>query len=522
MMNAHDNSTKWAVAVLGLALVGGWTAEAQTTRGPGMSSGSGTGTGAGGMMGGVIRNDSGSISGVGPGLTGSGTILRGQPVSPLPGAGERENLVPFGPGVDVTYPNDPYLIPFLTMEQPGAHTEGKVPDKVTDELLHNARLIKSPGERSLALQRIANGAIASGQLNLAHHVLEEATTASSEITIPLMRDQRLIAIVTSMTFLTDAFLRRSRENLALGDALANPDAAAPAPAAVPAPAPAAPAAEVPPKSHDTSTMVRMAQLEWKRAAYLATKINNPTYRNEMLYKVAESVASGSSSLAIDFGKTAEAETTANRQTPSNTERNESHRKLADALLVDSWDIAKQIDRLIWKYRAMVRIALTAADSRQYARGVELCRGIDNAEARAEAMLTLAESQCRHNQNKEASTTYELAAEAVASVHQEGLRGVLAGFLVDSLIATGRFDDARACIGLYPETSQQLVGLGAIAESQGRRGLAESARRWIATKVPEQYRATLYRRVTSGALWAIEQNRGRDKDLLNRADPLPIP
>lgn len=542
MMNARDNMTKWAVAVLVLALLAGWTAEAQTTRGPGMSSGSGTGTGAGGMMGGVIRNDSGSISGVGPGLTGSGTILRGQPLSPLPGAGERENLVPFGPGVDVTYPNDPYLIPFLTMEQPGAHTEGKIPDRVTDDLLHNARLIKSPGERSLALQRIANGAIASNQLNLAHHVLDEATTASSEITIPLMRDQRLIAIVTSMTFLTDALLRRSRESLNLADASASPDAAAPAAAAtpaaapaaaavpapapaaaaVPAPAPAAPAAEAPPKSHDTSTMVRMAQLEWKRAAYLATKIHNPTYRNEMLYKVAESVASGSSSLATDFIKVTDADTAANRQAPSTSERDDTHRKLADALLIDSWDIANQIDRLIWKYRAMVRIALTAADSRQYARAVELCRMIDNAEARAEAMLTLAESQCRHNQNKEASTTYELAAEAVASVHQEGLRGVLAGFLVDSLISTGRFDDARACIGLYPETSQQLVGLGAIAESQGRRGLAESARRWIATKVPEQYRATLYRRVTSGALWAMEQSRGRDKDLLNRPEPLPIP
>jgi hypothetical protein len=190
-------------------------------------------------------------------------------------------------------------------------------------------------------------------------------------------------------------------------------------------------------------------------------------------------------------------------------------------LVDAWNVANKIDRLIWKYRAMVRIALSAADSRQYARAVELSRGIDNAEARAEAMLILAESECRHSQNKAASTAYEYAAEAVASVSQEGLRGVLAGFLVDSLIATGRFDDARACVTLYPEYSQRLVALGAIAESQGRRGLAASARKWISTDIPEQYRPTLYRRVTSGALWAIEQNRGRDKDLLNRPESLPI-
>ncbi len=84
MMNAHHNLTKTAVVVLGLALAGDGTAHAQMTRGPGQSSGSGSGTGAGGMMGGVQRNQSGSISGQGPGSTGSGTILRGRPVASAP------------------------------------------------------------------------------------------------------------------------------------------------------------------------------------------------------------------------------------------------------------------------------------------------------------------------------------------------------------------------------------------------------------------------------------------------------
>ena len=79
-------------------------------------------------------------------------------------------------------------------------------------------------------------------------------------------------------------------------------------------------------------------------------------------------------------------------------KNQEFTKLADGILVDSFDVATKIDRLIWKYRAMVRIALLAADSGQYSRGVELSRGIDNAESRAEAMLLLAESQCRHGQN----------------------------------------------------------------------------------------------------------------------------
>ena len=47
----------------------------------------------------------------------------------------------FGPSLDVTFPNDPYLIPFLTMEQPGASYDPKTPTRVTNDLLKNARLI---------------------------------------------------------------------------------------------------------------------------------------------------------------------------------------------------------------------------------------------------------------------------------------------------------------------------------------------------------------------------------------------
>ena len=80
-------------------------------------------------------------------------------------------------------------------------------------------------------------------------------------------------------------------------------------------------------------------------------------------------------------------------------------------LTPSWSIrssdAKKIDRLIWKYRAMVRIAFLAADSQQYSRGVELARGIENGESRAEAMLILAESQCRPGVNQNEAATIDL-------------------------------------------------------------------------------------------------------------------
>jgi len=523
MLSILHGSKKRAALVFSLAL--GWSGpvNAQMTGGPGLSSGTGAGTGAGGFSG-VLRNESGSMSGVGPGSAGSGTMIRGRPVPTLPEARGERRIAGFGPGVDVTFPTDPYLIPFVAMEQAGGSFDPKAPARVTPELLKNARLIATPEERSLALQRAANGAIASNQLTLAHKTLEEAITATSDVTVPLVRDQRLIAIVMSLTTLTDALLRESREGL-MGPIPAERDAAEP---------------EALPKALDSSTMIRMARLEWQRGVYLSSIIGNPTYRNEMLYKVAESEASGSASIVNELVKPAEIESLADRpapaarpdraKPPSLDERvrarqaaNDKFNKLADEILVDSFNNARKIDRLIWKYRAMVRIALLAADSQQYVRGIELSRGIENAESRTEAMLLLAESMCRKNQkelNELATVPYEQAARAAASIRQEGLRGVLAGFLVDSMISTGRFEDARASVVIYPELSQRLVALGAVAEAQGRSGSAESAREWIAREIPEQYRPTLYRRVATGVLWAIDQNRS--KEFLRPDSTAPIP
>jgi hypothetical protein len=520
MFSTTHGITKRAAFVFILALLGDGIAFAQMTSGPGLSSGSGEGTGAG-RSSGVQRNRSGSLSGVGPGPAGAG--MRGQPLPPLTGA-RRQPPTSFGPGVDVTFPNDPFLIPFMTMEQAGATADSEAPVRITSDLIKNARMITDAEERSFALQRIANGAIASNppQWSLAHKTLEEAITATSEIKTPLVRDQRLIAIVTSLTFLTDGLLRvghEPQERLAQ----INADLAGPEPL---------------PKKVDAQVLIRLARLEWRRAVYLASIIDNPTYRNEMLYKVSESEASGSASVANDYAAAPVYSSLADRAPAADKTKDvkrpnlddqardaqaskDAFKKLADAILVDSFEDAKKIDRLIWKYRAMVRIALAAADSEQYERGVELSRGINNGESRAEAMLLLAESMCRKNQKElsdRASAPYEEAARAVASVQQEGLRGVLVGFLVDSLIATGRFADARACVALYPDQAQALVALGAVAESQGKRGLADAARHWIATEVPEQYRSVLYRRVTTGVLIAIEQNRSKDFNLQDAAPP----
>ncbi len=366
MFHTLNVGTRRAAVIFSLTV--GWSGAAawgQMTSGPGLSSGSGVGTGAGGFSG-VQRNQTGSLSGNGPGESAGGPGLRGRPISP-PAGYPREA---FGPSLDVTFPNDPYLVPFLTMEQPGAAYNPNAPTRITSDLIKNARLIGSPDERSLALQRIANGAIAGDQLTLAHNTLEEAMAAAAQVQTPLVRDQRLIAIVTSLTTLTDALLRDRHERMV---------AALAAPSDAPAP-------EALPKTLDDATLVRLARLEWQRAVYLASAIGNPTYRNEMLYRVAESEASGSATVANESTKaladsdrldsaTGEQPTRAlppaaggsAARTPRS--KTENGKQLADSILVNAFDDAKKIDRLIWKYRAMVRIALAAADSEQYSRGM---------------------------------------------------------------------------------------------------------------------------------------------------------
>ncbi len=217
------SGTGSALLALGLLSSAENSAVAQMTSGPGLSSGTGQGTGAGGFSG-VVRNPSGSISGTGP--PPSSTFVG----SPLPGPRPNRPLAGFGPDVDVRFPNDPFIIPFEVLEQPSS-TDASVPSQITSEILKNARMIVSPEERSLALQRIAQGATSRGQFFLAHKTLEEAITAASNVKEPLVRDQRLIALVTSLTKLADALLFAGRQKAAIID-LTLPDSkpAEPAPA----------------------------------------------------------------------------------------------------------------------------------------------------------------------------------------------------------------------------------------------------------------------------------------------------
>jgi hypothetical protein len=496
-------------AVVTIGVVLGSSPPSPAQQPPGLSSGSGAGTGAGGTMGGIQRNQTGSMSGVGPDASGGfGANDPGPfPIRRLPPGVN----IPAGPGVDVTFPDDPALVPFLTLEATGGSADGSAPTLISSDILRDARAIQIPSERSMAFQLIAKGAIYSNQFSIAHQALKEASSAAVRETTPLTHDLRLMAIVTTYTNLTDAVLREGRDAQSLdGDLAPEPE---------PMPEPDADAEPLPKKLHG-KTAIRMARHEWDRAAFLARRIHNPTNRNEMLFRLVESQALGSVTIASGYGQ--DDPTLVDAVTPTRTPKVDPavFTKLADEVLEDAVAVAKKIEWPVWKGKALIRVVMGAADSYQFERGMRIARSIDDPEYRTEALLFLAEAQCRladqlpesprrDRLNQEATRTYTDVAQAVSEVRQMGLRGVGVGFLVDSLISVGRFDDARACVALYPERYQQFVALGAIAESQGRRGSADAAREWIARDTPDAYKPALYRRVTRGTLDAIEQNRSQE-------------
>src|SRR5206468_3374919 len=107
--------------------------------------------------------------------------------------------------------------------------------------------------------------------------------AAFQIRNPLVHDQRLIAIITALGNLAEAYLR---EGKVVDPALAQPAAKDDAgPPALP--------------QLDRNAVIRRADLEWRRAAYLAERITDPTYRSEMMFRVVDNRAFGSQTIVTE-------------------------------------------------------------------------------------------------------------------------------------------------------------------------------------------------------------------------------
>jgi hypothetical protein len=481
MWRAHLFSKYPAVLVASFTLL--TPAMLRGQEGPGLSSGSGQGTGSG-RSAGIQRNTTGSASGSGADRYRPGVGFEEEVIPrPVPGI----EAIPRGPGVNVRFPDDPALGPLLSGAEPLSPLDADTAARITPRVIENTKLITDSYDRSRALEEMAREAILSNQLLLAHRALEQAATAAMEEPNSLRHDQLVIEVITTTGLLTEALIREGRSQPSMMELGNNHP-------------------EPLPKKLESKSSLRLARLEWRRAVVLARAIINPTYRSEYLGRVAEGMARDSSRVILAYVRQPQGTDTAIEPAKLSPEDVRDAERFADMLLTEAAQVASRIERPLWRNSALERTAISAGESQQYPRAFAIARSIENAEARAQALILVAESQCRHSDVSEATKTYAEVAEAVARVEQDGLRGVLTGFLVDSLISTGRFEDARACLVLYPTESERFVALGAIAENEGRRGSADRARQWIARDAPAAYRSALYRRVNNGVLAKISNSR----------------
>jgi len=374
-----------------------------------------------------------------------------------------------------TFPGEAPVDPIGSIETPGLPQNAAEYSNVSEIHFKYASQIPAAGDRSLALSRIASTATFSNQLDMAEKSVIAAADAALLIPQGLVRDQRLISTVTALLDLAEVRIRDGIESSTGGEPSG--------------------------KMMDRSDVIRKGQVDWKLAANLARRIQNPTYRNELMYKVADGMATGSQAIVNDFPKT---DSSATEKSARGFDL--SYSGLPDQILQEAATFANQIDRPVWHDRAMVSVSTAASESRQFDRALSIARLIPQPEVRTDALLKIAENQAKKNDAEGATATYREAALAVASIPLADPRAVLAGVLIDNLISVGRFDDARASVVLYADEARRMNALGAIAETMGKRGSARAALAWINTEVPEVYRSNLYRRVSNGVVSAIVNNR----------------
>ncbi len=503
MSNFHHTRLLPAIG-LGFAISAFWAAPT-LAQGRLPNSGSGSGTGTGMSSGFPGSTGTGREAGVGVGTTGTGA--EGINSMRLQGAFPDPNL---------TRPIDRRPLSAGTTAGYGGMSS------ITPELFFDARAVRDPGERSLALIRIAQTAIFSRQFDQAHTALFEAGPAALADRNPLIREQRITAIVTSLLNLAEERMSETSDvDLTAPPPEDTTKPATPPPPSFPMPAPSASpstppttspspseaqkppeAAPIPPKPRIEK--LRAALPEWDEAVRLAGQLESATPRTETYFRIVESEAFSSQRLVTDPIRGSQG--SGGRPDPARLDP--EIRAYADNLLASAARIASAIERPIWRDYAAFRIISNAATSGQFTRGFQIARAIEQPEARTNALIRLAEGQALNGRPNDATAAYEEAARSVTLIPQEDPREILIGVLIDSLISFGRFDDARACVPLYSFSSRQLTALSAVAESQGRRNLAESARLWIARENPA-FQPVLYRKVNDGILASIESNRSKD-------------
>jgi hypothetical protein len=361
-------------------------------------------------------------------------------------------------------------------------------EAIDSQLLEQARRVHEPNERALALERVArskilSSALSATKLDEAHAILQEAGDAVLSAPKSLVRELRIRQIVLSHMQLAEEELRQGLvEDVRPADATAEYKKYKP--------------------FAERAHWFDRSMASYTRATFMAMQLESSNYRSDLLYRLAESESgsSGSQSIVTLAGS-------ADRNRPDLQDQITDLYRISDRAVVHSIKICQRISLYIWRDRALLTVAAAASASEQFPRAVEAAKLIPQPEYRADALIRVAEAQARKRFTGDATATYEEAARAVASIPLADPRSILASVLIDSLLAVGRYEDARMSILFYPDDERRLNALGAIAQSQGERGLASKARSWIDHE-PYSWRPVLNRRVDDGMMAAIERRRSQ--------------
>jgi hypothetical protein len=377
--------------------------------------------------------------------------------------------------------------------RPGFDASAPLPSEDADaiarmeqQLLDASIAISDPGERSRELERAARALLLSQNLDSALIAVRRAGDAAFEIPQGSLRDTRLDAASTTALALSEQLTQR-----AITGSRATIDSALP-------PDPNAPA----PLTQDA----RLASLQnaieaFRLAEQFAGQIRSANFRSAALSRAALSIAKKSQDVARFALESA-------GSGPLIDGLDSPFRDRADAFLAAGAETARRIPLPAWRDRTLVELVTLAAASHQYRRGLEIARSSVHTPSRAEALVALAQAQAVDRLDADATATYQDALETVTRIPLVGPRRTAATVLLDSLLATGRFDDARVAISIVPDPDLRLAALSAVARSMGARGLVDSAYRWIDAEAPPAFRDRLRREVADGLAEFVEQRQLR--------------
>jgi len=390
---------------------------------------------------------------------------------------------------DMRSGDNPALIPydfigppkFIGPPRPGDREAPEMtPEQIkllSEQLFNNANRLSNPDIRVRALDRLARSEIFGNKLEEAIRTINAAAQAIDALPDGTVKNVRLVSLVTTSTNLTDSLIRES----------------------------------VDPKTQNRREWVDKAIAIWRQAAELAGKMSNNDLKSEMMSRVSFDISEDAQTIAAKVDEFALA----------NDLNNDQKKKYEDALdeLFDlAIEVNERVPMSVWRNEVAQKIAIKSALALRFDRALKAARTIRQNAPRALALARVAEALARFNHPQEATEIFNETGQVAAAVQEVSVRNVVAGDLVDRLIALGRFRDARMAVYLYEDDDLRMRALGAVAENQARRGLAHQAVNWINAEIAPDHRSVLIKRVQDGTLNALQTNVANSGDVILYEQP----